>query len=211
MESPFGIKGLQELRQLYSELESKIDNVKKITGLNCTKNCRVCCETPVENIEVSIFELLPLSIELWKTKKAEEILKKIEDNDDKRRCVLYVDDQKLLTNGGCSFYKLRPLICRLFGFSAIINKKGDKELTICKVIRNSRNELIQEIRNKIQDEEELPIYSEFTQRLMGINPYLGQNRFPINLAQKKAVELVGFKLMLQEKIENNPLKLQYTE
>ncbi|MFO7882154.1 MAG: YkgJ family cysteine cluster protein [Kosmotogaceae bacterium] len=211
MEKLLSIKGLQELNKIYSDLDREIETVKKNTGLKCLKNCRACCETPIENIEVSIFELLPLAIELWKIKKSEEILKKIEDNDSKRNCVLYINDQSILTEGGCSFYSFRPLICRLFGFSAVINRNGDRELTVCKVIKDSRNELIQEIRHKIKDKEDLPVYSEYTQKLMGINPYLGQNRFPINLAIKKAVELVGFKLMLLEKIDNNPLKPQYSE
>jgi Fe-S-cluster containining protein len=210
MEKLLNIKGIQELIRIYSDLDREIENVKNFTGLRCLNKCRACCKTSTENIEVSIFELLPLATELWKINKAEEILEKIEFTDSKRNCVLYIDDQNILAEGGCSFYEFRPLICRLFGFSAVINKNGDKELTVCKVIKNSRNELIQEIRDKIINEESLPVYSAYTQRLMGIDPYLGQNRFPINLAIKKAVELIGFKLMLLEKIDNSTLKPEYS-
>ncbi len=210
MERSFNIKGLRELEELYSDLNSKINDVIRITGLSCLENCRACCETPVENIEVSIFELLPLAIEMWKIKKAEEVLIKIEDMDNNSKCVLYVNDQNTLKEGGCSYYSYRPLICRLFGYSAVINRNGNRELTICKLIRNSRNDLIQEVRNKIRNENDLPVYSEYTQRLMGINPYLGQNRFPINLAIKKAIEFVGLKLMLFEKNDVS-LKHDYSE
>lgn len=209
MEVSFNVKGLRELKELYSELDSKISDVKRITGLRCIENCRTCCETPFENIEVSIFELLPLSIELWKIKKAEEVLTKIEDIDN-NKCVLYVNDQNALKEGGCSFYSYRPLICRLFGYSAVINRNGNRELTICKLIKNSRNDLIQEVRDKIRSENDLPVYSEYTQRLMGINPYLGHNRFPINLALKKAIEFVGLKLMLLKKNDVS-IKCDYSE
>jgi hypothetical protein len=45
---------------------------------------------------------------------------------------------------------------------------------------------------------------------MGINPYLGQNRYPINVAIKKAIELIGYKLMLTENLESDTQKSEYS-
>ena len=204
------IPGYRELLKLYEEIDKKTARLKEKKKLSCILGCRKCCETPAENIQVSIFEVIPLAAELWKNDSANIILEKIDDQESSKNCVLYVRDTMIYKNGGCSFYKLRPLICRLFGFSAIIDKYGKKELSVCKIIRKSRNELIQEIRNKIEDSDDLPVFSEYTQRLMGINPYLGQNRYPINVAIKKAIELIGYKLMLTENLESDTQKSEYS-
>ncbi len=204
------IPGYCELLELYEEIDKKIARLKEETTLSCILGCRKCCETSVENIQVSIFEVIPLAAELWKNDSENIILEKIDDQESSKSCVLYVGDSMIYKNGGCSFYKHRPLMCRLFGFSAVIDKYGKKELSVCKIIRKSRNELIQEISNKIEDSGDLPVYSEYTQRMMGINPYLGQNRYPINISIKKAIELTGYKLMLIENLESDTKKSEYS-
>ncbi|MEA2066790.1 MAG: YkgJ family cysteine cluster protein [Thermotogota bacterium] len=204
------IPGYYELLKLYEEIDKKIARLKEKTTLSCILGCRKCCETSAENIQVSIFELIPLAVELWKNDSANIILEKIDDQELSKNCVLYVRDSLICKNGGCSFYKHRPLICRLFGFSAVMNKYGKRELSVCKFMGSSRNELIQEIRNKVEDSGDLPAYSEYTQRMMGINPYLGQNRYPINIAIKNAIELIGYKLMLIENLESDTQKPEYS-
>lgn len=204
------IPGYHELLKLYEEIDKKTTEVKEKTKLSCVYGCRRCCETSADNIQVSIFEVIPLAAELWKNNSANTILEKIDDQKLSKNCVLYIRDSMICINGGCSFYKHRPLICRLFGFSAVINKYGQRELSVCKFMGSSRDELILGIRDKIEDSGDLPVYSEYTQRLMGINSYFGQNRYSINIAIKKAIELIGYKLMLTENLESDTQKPEYS-
>lgn len=183
---------LQPLLELYQELDFKIEKFKRETGLDCIRGCGECCAIESRRIEVSLVELIPLSLHLWEVGKAEGYLKKMERVNEEGPCIFYRRNPPKREEGCCSIYPWRPLICRLFGFSAVENKYGQPMAVLCSVLKRSRPEVVKEIELRIQKGLEVPINSYYAKRITLLYPAYGKERFPINEAIKKALERAGF-------------------
>ncbi|HEY8343758.1 MAG TPA: YkgJ family cysteine cluster protein [Bacillota bacterium] len=197
--------GLPQLMAVYSELDTLISDFKRKTGIDCLPGCKKCCGTAGENIEVSVFEVLPVSIYFWQNGQAEQWLKKLETTTPAAPCVLYNDNPQ--AKSGCHAYSWRPLLCRLFGFSAKLDKRGKPLIGLCKELKRHEAFLekrVQEWIDRADGAALLPINSHFAQKITALNPHLGQRRSPINAALKEALEMVGFRIALLTAAERDP-------
>jgi Fe-S-cluster containining protein len=101
-------------------------------ALSCPPGCGACCLST--EVECTVAELGPLAAELVERGTATAVL-------DQARaaplgaCVLYVPEAQEARRGRCSEYRLRPRICRLFGFAGRSNRAGANELVACRVMR----------------------------------------------------------------------------
>jgi Fe-S-cluster containining protein len=183
---------LKELTELYEELDREIAQFKITAELDCIKFCHKCCATEGGKIEVSAFECLPLSIHLWQTEKAEIYLQKIGEANIKDPCVLYNVDRPRPDEWGCKYYPRRPLICRLFGFSAILDKRGEPKIALCRPIKEADPEAEKRINQRIAQGLKAPVLSHLARKASFLNPNLGQRRYPMNQGLKIALERLGF-------------------
>lgn len=189
---------IRPLLELYEELDLKIEKFKKETGLDCIRGCGECCAIESKRIEVSIFELIPLSLHLWETGRAEGYLEKMHRMGEEEPCIFYRQNLSEKEEGCCSIYPWRPLICRLFGFSAIENKYGQPVAVLCSVLKKSRPEVVKEVDLRIQKGLEIPINSYYAKRITLLHPIYGNERYSMNEAVKKAIEWVGFYMELKD-------------
>ncbi len=181
------------LFEVYDLLDSKINKLIDETGLNCLPTCRKCCTTPSTNIEVSIFEMLPLSIRLWQFGEAERWLEKVNSSDENHPCILLERDISVKPEGGCRFYSYRPLLCRMFGFSSKRDKNGKPSFSSCKLVKNINPAIENTVNKYIMDGKDIPVYSDFSLIVAGLNPYLTEEKYPVNSAFKKALEYIGYR------------------
>ena len=114
----------EALRHLFEELNGEIAWFRLEVGLKCPGACGYCCENSV--VETTELEMLPMALELVRRGEAEKFYEAGEKMDFDGRCVLYEPDLDRPGNGRCGRYNLRPLICRLFGFSGNPDKNGVK-------------------------------------------------------------------------------------
>ena len=130
------VRKVRAVEKLYGELQQAISSFQSNTGLHCISGCGLCCQKP--NIEATILEFLPFAYHLYLNDKAYEWLDKMKGHKQDHYCVLFaplhIDTQK----GMCSHYLYRGMICRLFGFSATMNKYGKPVLSTCKVIKTEQ-------------------------------------------------------------------------
>lgn len=189
-------EGLDALLALYREIDSVTDRFKREGKVDCLGSCRECCRTPAVNIEVSIFELLPLSIHLWQTGKAEFWLARAAGAAPDSPCVQLNDDALLQPEGGCRFYAWRPLLCRLFGFSAVEDKYGRLVPVLCRRLTQTTPGLRERLQALVENGLPVPINSFYARRIPLLNPSLGQTRYPINKALLLALEITGYRLAL---------------
>lgn|GEM_PF-111419 len=188
--------GLNELFQLYRELDSAIAKFSEKTGVACPVGCRTCCDTPATKIEATIFELLPQAIISCLEGRAEYWLDRITraEEDPEARCV-FLDFN--LPQGGCSIYQCRPLLCRLFGFAAILDKAGRPLPLICREMKKANPQVGCHAEKLISDGVvEVPISTYYASRIAAINPTHGQGLLPINEAFRNAIQLAGLYLSL---------------
>ncbi len=189
-------KGIEELLTLYQELDLKMDDFKRKVGIDCPEGCGECCRIPSKKIEVSLLEAIPLGIHLWENGEGEIFLERIYRMDQDSLCIFYRNSPSGNPKGFCYVYPQRPLICRLFGFSAILDKYGKPILVLCSKLRESPPEKILGIQSMVKKGVEVPINSSYARRVLRINPIYGQGLYPINEAIKMGLEVVGYRLGL---------------
>jgi Fe-S-cluster containining protein len=176
---------VRAVNRVFMRLEREINRVQEESGLRCLSGCGECCKKP--DIEATALEFLPLALEWYDRGIAMERYEALKD---KEESICHVFTPHVNHFGGlCNEYPNRGLICRLFGYSARIDKEGKKELVTCKLLKEQRTQEVAEVVKRISEGRRLPVMSEYCTRLNSIDPELSRP-YPINEAMKKAVEIV---------------------
>jgi len=166
--------------KLYGELDTEIANFKKRSGLKCITDCSICCES--HKVEATTLELLPLAIHLCNKEKGEYWLNKAKESKLSGVCIFYESKPSSQNKGNCSIYRYRPLVCRLFGFSAIVDKNGSLVLQTCAKIKNNFVIEYKNVQVNARNDIPIPRMVNFTNKLMGIEFTNGVKQLPINQA-----------------------------
>lgn len=188
---------IEKLFAVYAELEEQMAHFKRVARINCFSKCQRCCET-AGSVEASSFEMLPLSIHLWEKGKAEALLEQLTKREPEGPCILLNRDPALSSKGGCRYYSLRPLICRLFGFSAISDKYGNPKIALCKPLKELNPEIEDRINERIQEGLKVPVIPHFSRQVAFIHPNLGKDLYSINYSLRQALEIVGYRMQFQK-------------
>jgi Fe-S-cluster containining protein len=180
------LEKVRAVEEVFDRLDREIATFQSWSGLHCAWGCGKCCFKP--DIEATILEFLPFALHLHTQHQAEEWLEKLKSSDSSLCLILNP------TQGGaglCSEYKHRGLICRLFGYSARINKYEKKELLTCAIIKTEQRENFEKAETKISvGEEPIPVMSQYYMQLRAIDDQLGREFFPINEAVRRAIEVI---------------------
>lgn len=165
-----------QIGKLYSEMDKENDAFSKTSGLQCVSTCGgVCCQN--KSVAVPPADLLPLALEIIKENRSEEVLMKLNEEQD-QACMFY----KL---GKCSVYQNRATLCRLFAFSSVYNKQGQKTLSVCSYIKENQNtEFDQETINKSAN------IVDWSIQVSSLLPNWDSSCLPFNKALKYALEKV---------------------
>ena len=174
---------LESLSRQVLNIYEELDSVHDAIGVSCN-GCRECCKTAAYNIEVTVLELIPLTLHLVERGKFDLWLSKAQTATSNDRCVLFADES-IKVEGGCSFHQYRPLVCRLFSAS-YVRRKNNVEILSCRFLKG-------ELSKKIDHLVDAQTYFD---RLYDIDPYLAIQRRDINTAFREALEYVGMKLLL---------------
>lgn len=228
-------ENIRHLFEIYKDWDKSFSNIKNLLNIDCPPLCSSCCDTSVENIQATIFEMIPsalifykiliekqdfkdkdlenkyfedkfFEVKFWENKFQYDSLlsidlpsffninsriiyniKQLLFNDKKfSNCIFYNNDKD---SWGCSIYNIRPAICRLFGFSFKKGKNDNFIFTPCKVLKKTNYKRIKIENNNRQ----IPIYDKFYYQILSLNFSYTKQFFNINLAFKKAFEVVYFK------------------
>jgi len=188
---------LQELDlqvlEVYRVLDAAVAGFSSRVGLSCPTGCGHCCLS--EKVEATVLECIPLAFELFRTFQAELILKRLEKNGNERRCILYRSDYTEAGLWGCTQYKHRAVVCRLFGYSGNRDREGIARLAMCKIMKEKLRTPVDAI--LLNDPEyPMPIFVDAGLRITTLHPGFGIVRMPINMALREALLKVGMRLDL---------------
>lgn len=150
-------ENLNQLLETYKNWDKIFENFKNKFNINCISYCSRCCDTDIENIQSTIFELLPSAIIFYVVFFEKKVIgNDIKDKDNffsqivqnkflikkvydfifnrtlSDRCIFYIKEEN---KWGCSIYDIRPAICRLFGFSFKKDKKANLIYNPCKELK----------------------------------------------------------------------------
>ena len=136
--------------------------------------------------------MLPLALKLWSTREGDRWLEKLNMPGSTNRCVFFYPQKKNPHRGRCQAYELRPLICRLFGFSFTKNKQGDTVYGGCKVINRADPRLKTRVKELLGRDPRFLTMTDLSIRLCGLGTARDHELIPINQAAKIALEKIGF-------------------
>ena len=135
-------------------------------------------------------EFLPFAWHLFKNGRAESFLTEMETNP-MSTCPLFKSLIQEQEKGFCSQYPWRALVCRLFGFAAMVNKHGQPELSTCRLIKESQKEAFEITSSQIKEGKwSVPIYKNYYSKLAAIDTNSPLQLVPIKQAVSKAIEMV---------------------
>src|SRR5689334_14410835 len=112
---------ISSVKKVYKALDDHLALIASKTGMKCPKNCSACCDK--KDIEASPIEFYPLAAWLYQNGKVDEYLERLEENEGKGDCILYIPEARLRGDGACEQYEHRGLICRLFGYGYRMNRE----------------------------------------------------------------------------------------
>lgn len=176
---------VQDVEEAFSLLSQEMSTFQGWSGLKCKSGCGKCCTKA--DIEATVLEFLPFAYYVFRRKEAEKWLLLVDEHPD-NICLFFKSTQ---TGAGlCSQYEHRGLICRLFGFSARTNKYAQREFVTCQTLKADESENYQRLVEKVKGGEFIPVMNHHYMRLVGIDPQLTRDFYPINKAIKLAIETV---------------------
>lgn len=186
MPSPVNTLVLEAL----GRIDEVVAELQKAAHLSCLAGCGVCCVSP--NVEASVLELLPLAEALWERGEAETWIERARTTAGTGVCVFYTGDDLGHDGGRCRIYSLRPSVCRLFGFSAVRDKRGSPVFAACRVLKEEMPRAVRAAEELMASGFPVLVIAEAALEIAGIDPHLGARKIPINAALALALDRVGF-------------------
>lgn len=179
---------VQAVDRIFNQLDKDLDSFQQSTGLGCVANCGLCCLKP--DINATALEFLPLAYHLLINGETEQWLEQLQNNTEDKLCPVLNKVIAPGSKGFCSDYAHRGLICRLFGFSAMLHKNNKPILVTCKPIKEQKTEAFNNANAHIAANKKYPLISNYYMQLRSIDESLGEELFPIRIAIEKAIYAV---------------------
>jgi uncharacterized protein len=176
---------VEAVEAVFRQLDDEIAAFQSWSTLHCKFGCGKCCFKP--DIEATVIEFLPFALHLHQNDVAFQWLERLKAN---QGDVCLILNPTAATQGLCSDYKYRGLICRLFGYSARTNKYGGKELVTCQLIKTEQAEAYAQTEKAVEENAAVPVMNQYYMRLHSIDYQLAQDFYPINEAIRRAIETV---------------------
>ncbi len=175
-------------RELFARADAETGRLALRTALACPPGCGACCLSP--DVETTLAEVRPLASALCDSGVAGAVLERLGAlaAAGERRCALYEPDPADPRRGRCGAYAERPLVCRLFGFTARRDRNGAPELVACAVMHAERPEAVERARAEVRAGGEAPLFGDFARAVAGERPDDGARQLPLNDALRLALE-----------------------
>jgi len=176
--------------EYFKKIDQEINTFKTATNFKCKENCGYCCNNT--GIEATILEFIPLAVELYKKDRLIYWHERLENLSPKSPCIFFNPNIFDHEKGYCNIYHYRGLICRLFGFSAVLDKYENPKLAACNAMIKNSPQLIKEIQENINKGLSVPLIYNSYSFLNDINPQLSNKLYQINYSIKLAFEQILF-------------------
>lgn len=185
---------LDLLARLYNKADLAVDHFVKISGVSCPAGCGSCCEGFVPDILPLEAAALAAFIAIKNRPMAFEMAAMGLSSRDgsTTSCPLYNKENPY----HCSVYEARPLICRLFAFSAVKSKIGEEAFSVCRHglsssgIRKAKGGMLKESFGIMP-----PVMADFGMELAAMEPDSSADRkiLPeaVQLAMPKVLFIIG--------------------
>jgi Fe-S-cluster containining protein len=171
--------------QVFESVDADLQDFQTSSGLVCRAKCSNCCQNP--NIAGTVLEFLPLAYDLYQKNLALDWFLTLKEGDPEPGvCVMLGEESEL--GRRCTVYSYRGLICRLFGYAARLNKYGTREMVTCSIIKSEQGDVVKHVESNAN--KSIPLISNYYEQLRAIDFDLARESFPMNVAIRKALEVI---------------------
>lgn len=178
---------VDQVESLFREMDAAIAALQEKTNMVCPAGCVLCCLKP--DMEVNVLECLPLAWHLVTSGLYEAVVSAIENG--AGVCVCLNQQEQNGTAPGCRFYSYRPAICRLFGSSAIRNRREKTaHYYACKTLKDKYAPEWATVQAILRSSPDAPEVTTCYLRLHGLDPVLARDYNPVNRSILKAIAFV---------------------
>ncbi len=180
---------VEQVLTVFKTIDEDTARFQQATGLHCFPKCNGCCIRP--HIEATILEFLPLAYHLYLENQAEEWWNRMKEMTTDPHCGL-LKPRITAEKGFCIAYDYRPLVCRLFGYSAVLDKNQRPQLATCEILKKNRTEIFQKAVADIEKGLPVPVMKNYFFHLYSIDMTLTREFYDISTALFRALEEVLF-------------------
>lgn len=152
----------EQVKSVFKEMDEASISYSQNNGISYPSKCNNCCSNP--NVSATPLEMLPLALHLIKNNQ-------VPKDFNSTTC--------LFKTSHCSVYEYRPTVCRLFGWTQVSGKNGQR-LSICPKVQTPSGKL----------DLNAPNIANLALKVKELNPSLGSTIMPINQALKEMIDII---------------------
>jgi len=179
---------VQAVEKAFRALGREVEAFQEAAGVSCIRGCGACCT--YEEVLASTLELLPLAYHLYRHGRATELFESLSSSDVGNVCVFLDRDEDDSMPGRCTVHPHRGLICRLFGFSGVADRRGRVHYAACRLIKEHDRERFPAVETAVGEGRlSIPVGARYYLMLNAVDPSL-MAYHPINIAIRKSIETV---------------------
>ena len=191
------LKEVRDMLRLYVKIDQIMARFTAKSRLGCPAGCGQCCAKAV--VAAVPAEMQPAAVYLQQTGQLEEVCAQIDPKDEQATCRFY-SPENLESGGHCRIYPFRPLVCRLFGYSARTGKHGQTQLMICKIIKELDPQGVKNAQRMVNRGLKAPRSMDYFMQGYAVSPTQVEEAANLNIAFLRAAEKVALHKQLNHKL-----------
>lgn len=169
----------------YIAIEKSIRSAMRASDIGCPDRCGACCYS--KGIETTVLELFPLMMHVLRSGKLDYVVERLNCRTELDPCVFFESWPEGERNGFCTVYRFRPLVCRMFGFSARLRKDGAREAQVCRIVRQRDPEDVSRFEALCRNAT-VPDMASCFMRIAGLDPQRGYRLMPFHDALRETID-----------------------
>jgi Fe-S-cluster containining protein len=190
---------LSGLENIYSEIEKaqrafRQSASKMANSVSCPPGCGLCCSTFKPDLLMVEADLIALHL-LTQADDALAQFRKSANVPDSPACPFQNPSRY---GGNCTIYPVRPLICRLFGFSSVREKHGEPDFSLCRHMPGLQGVEPRHFTGAAELQKMFgaipPFMADYAMATIALDPRSDGTSEPIGKAVDAALERIGLSL-----------------
>ena len=170
----------ESLERVFAEFDAEVKAFAGASCISCPLGCGNCCDHADTEVTADEAALIANHIREEEPSLGNHLENALAEPD-RTECVFYDRDKDF----HCRIYKVRPLICRAFGYSAYSDRSGNKLFAICPsmpIAKKSGGVM------PVLFEPYPPVVEEYRERIDRLNKSENPGRRPLGEAVWRALQ-----------------------
>jgi uncharacterized protein len=171
------------LHQIYLDADAAVETWKDDCAVRCPEACGKCCE----GFEPDVLPAEAIYLAAILARDGSALFDSIDFTSSGKTCLFFDPENPF----HCRIYEGRPLVCRLFGYTGVLDKNGEVSFRLCRHISSRGERIFGEAELRRDFGALPPVMSRFSAMLVSLDPEGASSRLPIRVAAPLAAGKVA--------------------